>query len=454
MNKVSIRRLRTSLILLVDIFGIVLLLSLLYLLRFNRPPNLFTLELWLILISIVVTMFLSGTYFRDNRDSLPKLPIVTFFKSLLAIFPCIFIVYLLGPEKFNTYFGRGILPLGIGMFGIFATFNRYFFNRIYYWHEQNSDLLYLGFSESTELFLADFEANNEMRKVYVSCPISFESPAPMLMVRYNNEEQILEQKKWKELVFDPSYYPSQKDAKKLVNFRLSGIPVGSLSDYYERHWCKIPVQHIGDEWFFNAQGFSLMESAFSLRLKRLVDIVLSLFLLVISAPIILLFYCIVRMTSKGGAIFSQTRVGLNGREFKIFKLRTMKVDAEHNGAKWATEDDPRITKIGDFLRRSRIDELPQCWNVLKGEMSFIGPRPERPEFTQQLAEEIPYYELRHLVKPGLSGWAQVMYPYGASVTDALKKLEYDLYYIKHQSLLLDLNIMLRTVMVVFRQQGR
>jgi len=454
MNKITIRRLRTSLILFVDILGIVLLLSLLYLIRFNKIPDVFAPELWLILASTIMTMFLSGTYFRDTGDSLPKLPVVTFFKSLLAIFPCVFIVYFLGPEKFNTYFGRGILPLGIAFFGVFATFNRYIFNRVYYWHEQNSDLLYLGFSDSAEQFLAEFEGNKEMRRVHVSHPDSFKSPIPNLTIRYSDEKKILGEDKWRELILDPSYRPSQLDAKKLVNFRLSGTPVVSLSDYYERHWFKIPVHHIGDEWFLSSQGFSLMGSAFSLRLKRLVDIVLSLFLLIVSSPVMLIAYSCVRLTSKGGAIFSQARVGLNGKEFKIYKLRTMYQHAESEGAKWAAEGDPRITKIGDFLRRSRIDELPQCWNVLKGEMSFIGPRPERPEFTKKLAEEIPYYELRHLVKPGLSGWAQVMYPYGASVHDALKKLEYDLYYIKHQSFLLDLNIMLRTVMVVFRRQGR
>ena len=284
MNKITIRRLRSSLILFVDIVGIVLLLSLLYLIRFKKNPDIFAPELWLILVSIIMTMFLSGTYFKDKRDSLPKLPVVTFFKTLLAIFPCIFIVYFLGPEKFNTYFGRGILPLGIAFFGVFATFNRYIFNRIYYWHEQNSDLLYLGFSKSTQPFLAEFDGNQEMRKVYVSCPDSFQSPVPNQTIQYSSETEALQNTEWRELILDPSYRPSQVAAKKLVNFRLSGTPVRSLSDYYEQHWFKIPVHYIGDEWFLSSQGFSLMGSAFSLRVKRLVDIVLSLICLLYTSP--------------------------------------------------------------------------------------------------------------------------------------------------------------------------
>ena len=454
MNKVTIRRVRSLLILLLDIAGVMLIFSSAYYWRLDKLPSLWAPELWLILLAILLTLFISGTYFKESSHELPKLPVNTFFKSFLAIIPCIFLVYFLGPEKFTAFFGRGVLPIGMFLFGIWATVNRLIINRIYYWNEQNTDLLYLGFSESALQFLGELKNNSEARNIHMPKGYVENSPIPKYTQYYTQGSDILSKKDWKEVILDPNFSLSKTYAEALVHMRLKGVPIQSLSDYYETHWYKIPVHQIGDDWFLSSAGFSMMGSKFSLRLKRLVDVILALFLLVISTPVIAIACGIVKLNSRGNPIFKQTRVGLNGKEFQIYKIRTMALDAESDGAKWAAKSDPRITKVGVFLRKSRVDELPQCWNILKGEMSFIGPRPERPEFTQQLAEEIPYYELRHLVKPGLSGWAQVMYPYGASVKDALKKLEYDLYYIKHQSLLLDLNIMLRTVMVVFRQQGR
>ncbi|MCL4158917.1 UNVERIFIED_CONTAM: hypothetical protein GTU68_002725 [Idotea baltica] len=192
----------------------------------------------------------------------------------------------------------------------------------------------------------------------------------------------------------------------------------------------------------------------SIRVKRIIDIALSVILLIVSIPIICISAALIKSTSKGPIFFKQRRVGFQNSVFTIYKLRTMVVDAESNGAQWAKTNDPRITAVGNFLRASRLDELPQCWNVLKGEMSFVGPRPERPEFTKELADKIPYYDLRHMVKPGITGWAQVIFPYGASVEDSMKKLQYELYYIKNQSLLLDLNIILRTLITVFQRAGR
>ena len=161
----------------------------------------------------------------------------------------------------------------------------------------------------------------------------------------------------------------------------------------------------------------------------------------------------VRMTSKGPIFFKQTRVGAGGRLFKVVKFRTMRIDAEAAGAKWATKDDPRVTSIGRFMRKTRIDEVPQLWNILCGDMSFVGPRPERPEFVPMLSENLPFYYLRHLIRPGLTGWAQVRYGYGATMAEAREKLEYDLYYIKHQSLGLDLIVMFETIKTIVRRRG-
>lgn len=184
------------------------------------------------------------------------------------------------------------------------------------------------------------------------------------------------------------------------------------------------------------------------RLRRMFDIVSSLIGIALSSPLIILTAIAVRLESRGSVIYTQERVGLHGRKFRIFKFRSMRPDAEANGPVWAGEKDPRVTRVGAIIRKLRIDETPQFFNILRGEMSLIGPRPERPEFVEQLEDQIPYYFERHLVKPGLTGWAQVCYPYGASFDDAREKHQYDLYYIKNQSPLLDAIIVLETARVV------
>ena len=182
--------------------------------------------------------------------------------------------------------------------------------------------------------------------------------------------------------------------------------------------------------------------------------ILAVIIGICSLPVMIISAIIVKFESPGPVIYSQARIGENQKEFYVHKFRSMRNDAEKNGAKWAVENDPRVTKYGNFMRKTRIDELPQIWNVLKGEMSFIGPRPERQVFITEIEKVVPYYNLRHSIKPGLTGWAQVMYPYGASIEDAKEKLEYDLYYIKHQDFILDIIIMFKTVQTVIFGKGR
>jgi exopolysaccharide biosynthesis polyprenyl glycosylphosphotransferase len=189
------------------------------------------------------------------------------------------------------------------------------------------------------------------------------------------------------------------------------------------------------------------------KVKRLIDFSVSGLLLVGTAPVMLLTAVAIRFDSPGPIFFKQKRVGQNERIFTIWKFRSMREDAEKSGAVWAGEEDPRITRVGQWIRKMRIDELPQIINVFRGEMSLIGPRPERPEFVHDLEREIPYYAVRHYVVPGITGWAQVKYRYGASIADSLKKLEYDIYYIKNMSLIIDTRIMLKTIRVVFFGDG-
>jgi exopolysaccharide biosynthesis polyprenyl glycosylphosphotransferase len=241
----------------------------------------------------------------------------------------------------------------------------------------------------------------------------------------------------------------------LVTCKERGIRVWSMPALYETLTERIAVEHVGDNWGIMFPVEHRRQPRVHDLLVRLLDICAGLFGLLVTALVIPVIAIANRFGGSPGPLFySQLRVGKGGKDFRIYKFRSMVVDAEKAGAKWATENDPRITKVGNFYRKTRLDELPQFWNVLKGEMSLIGPRPERPEFTAILSESIPFFRARHAVKPGLTGWAQVMYRYGASEEDSLIKLQYDLYYIKHRSPALDLRIIAKSIRTVLMGAGR
>lgn len=242
-------------------------------------------------------------------------------------------------------------------------------------------------------------------------------------------------------------------AHDLLMAKLRGVMVVDIRSFYEHVVHRMPVLQINDEWLLLNDGFTLNTRGSLRRLKRALDVLIALALLLPAAPLMLLVAAIIRLESPGAVIYTQKRVGLHEKEFTVYKFRSMRQDAEKNGAIWATQNDARVTRVGRFIRKVRIDELPQLWNVIRGDMSFIGPRPERMEFVRQLETKIPYYALRHTVKPGLTGWAQVCYPYGASEEDSRHKLEYDLYYIKNMSILLDIKIILKTIGVVLFPRG-
>ncbi|MEE4154142.1 MAG: TIGR03013 family XrtA/PEP-CTERM system glycosyltransferase [Erythrobacter sp.] len=240
--------------------------------------------------------------------------------------------------------------------------------------------------------------------------------------------------------------------KDLLRIKTKGVHVNDFSSFLERETGRVDLDTVNPSWLIFSDGFS-SGRMFSSAVKRIFDICASLVLLLFTFPIIALFALLVKLDSKGPAFFRQQRVGLYGQSFSLVKLRSMRTDAEKNGAKWAEKDDPRITRIGRFIRKVRIDELPQTWCVLMGHMSFVGPRPEVPKFVEDLEEEIPFYGERHMVKPGITGWAQINYPYGASIEDSRKKLEYDLYYAKNYTPFLDLVILLQTVRVILWPEG-
>jgi sugar transferase (PEP-CTERM system associated) len=241
--------------------------------------------------------------------------------------------------------------------------------------------------------------------------------------------------------------------QKLVEAKFSGVNVYEMPTFFEEFFGTIPVLHTTNMWLGFADISGVKRNIYNTKLKKIFDKTMAVIGLIIALPIMLLIVLLIKMESCGPVLYYQTRVGWGEKPFGLIKFRSMKIDAEVNGAVWAQENDPRVTGVGKVIRLLRIDELPQLWNVLKGEMSFVGPRPERPEFVENLKKEIPFYSLRHSIRPGITGWAQVNYPYGATVKDALAKLEYDLYYIKNVILPLDLIIIARTVRTVLFGKG-
>ena len=241
--------------------------------------------------------------------------------------------------------------------------------------------------------------------------------------------------------------------ERLLDMKLGGVSFDHLASVYEEYTGKIAVENLRPSWFIFSDGFR--KTRFLSASKRLMDVVCAGFLLLLTLPLMLLVALAVRWTSNGPALYHQQRVGLGGRVFTVHKFRSMKNDAEaETGAVWASKKgDARVTPIGGILRRTRVDELPQLWNVLKGDMSFVGPRPERPEFVAGLTERIRFYGQRHVVRPGLTGWAQVCYTYGATEEDALQKLQFDLYYIKNLSIALDIYIIIETIKTVVLRKG-
>ena len=241
--------------------------------------------------------------------------------------------------------------------------------------------------------------------------------------------------------------------QELLNYKLHGVAIEGGITFYENLTAKVIAERVDPSWIIFSAGFSV--SRVQLFFKRVLDIVAALILLILALPVMVVTALVIVFESPGPVFYRQERVGMGRRSFEVVKFRSMVKDAEKNGAVWATANDARVTRFGTFIRKVRIDELPQLFNVLRGEMSLVGPRPERPVFVEKLKESIPFYDIRHEIRPGVTGWAQICYPYGASEEDALRKLEYDLYYLKHMSVILDIVVIFRTVKtVLFAKGGR
>ena len=352
--------------------------------------------------------------------------------------------------------GRGVMGYAmlftfVGVLGL-----RSLFFRLTYSRAQLTNVLVLGTGRQAQM-IAELEPRQPGFRVVGYVPVN-EQETDIQVERWLPYDrplmEIVLAHEIDEIVVAPDDRRLRLPVDDILDCKMSGTMVLDLLSFFEKETSRIKLDVLHPSWIFFSDGFQL--SGLAQYAKRALDLSAGVLIFLLSWPAMLLVAVAIWLESGARApiLFHQVRVGLNGREFRVHKFRSMRTDAEADGvARWATKDDSRITRVGAFIRKTRLDELPQVFNVLRGEMSLVGPRPERPEFVQQLAKEMPFYTERHRVKPGLTGWAQLSYPYGATVDDARNKLEFDLYYVKNASVFLDLIILLETVEVVLWGKG-
>lgn len=435
-------------LLLMDMAGLIICFNFAHNLRVGTMVT-SNLALAYLIGTTLLCLYTFNTYTIEAPNKGLRVVSRTILACLFAFLIAILSGFLIGREAFIPIYGRTILFVAFTLFILWATLVRYVANRFNFRTNSNR-WLFIGSQSLATEFSKDFGRHRYSGHLVCQIISEQQENAESDFVKYKN----LLGKKWHGVIIDSLNSLPKEISEDLLQQRLSGMKIFSLTEFYSKQWTKVPIFHIGDHWLMDVDGFSLLEDSVNYKLKRVFDILLSVFLGVLLLPVMVIIAIFVRKTSVGPAFYKQTRVGLNGKTYKLYKFRTMHIDAEKEGPKWTCVDDPRITSWGHFLRRTRIDELPQIYNVLLGQMSFIGPRPERPEFVANLETEIPYYDLRHLVKPGITGWAQVMFNYGASAEDAREKLQYDLFYIKNQSILLDSIILLKTLKTIMNAKGR
>lgn len=462
------RRLLKAFLFFLDILGFTLVFSLVLSFRLNDFSSMhFISGPMLTFVAInYVCLYLFSLYQLDPQTPLWKKPLQCLIAVTLAGCVIVLVSYLSGAIAFTGVIGRGSLMTTQLGFGIWTAVVRFFMSKWLRGASQRLRWLVIGNEEHLLPFFQDLRTNQLTGHFAYLTPegkplthndstsVSPASPLTIQLAGSWDDLARLERNSWTGLIVGAGQKLPDAAVETLMRFRLRGVRVYDLTDFYELIWYKVPVFYLRRSWFAMSQGFQLLHDPLGLRLKRAFDFLGALLLLLLASPILLITALAIKLESRGPIVFKQTRVGENGKLFTVYKLRSMRVDAEKNGAQWAAKNDNRVTRVGSFIRATRIDELPQLVNVLRGEMSFIGPRPERPEFTGMLEKEIPFYGLRHILRPGVTGWAQVMYPYGASIEDAREKLQFELYYIKNYSLLLDAAIVFKTIRVVLFGKGR
>jgi sugar transferase (PEP-CTERM system associated) len=421
--------------------------------RLHDLSNMDALRVLLFVFIMILSSFFVEIY-NLNRELGWKESASRIFAANVISFFILSSVYYMAPV---VMYGRGVLVLSLVLHAAF----QFAWHLVYCISSKFSGLarrvLILGTGPLAQQMgnLIAVANNNYVLSGYVNCA-SEPSDIPFSSVVGNHDElyeTVLRERAHK-IVVSLSERRGIFPLQHVLDCKMSGIEVVDAPAFYEQVTGKLLIENITPSWFIFSQGFRV--TALLRMVKRTIDLLSALVILLLVLPFLPIIALIIKLDSSGPVLFKQVRVGEREKTFVLYKFRSMGVDAEKtSGAVWAKEDDPRVTRVGEFLRKSRIDEIPQLFNVLLGNMSLVGPRPERPEFVGKLKEIIPYYSERHFVKPGVTGWAQVRYPYGASVEDAIEKLRYDLYYIKNLNVTFDLMIILETIKVVlFRRGGR
>jgi len=401
---------------------------------------------------LILTSYLSGLYTREKQFRQGEV-LLRIAGSLVLACLLLSFLYVVVPAATVE---RSRLLLALGAFGLFQ----------FIWHNRYALILHFPGVAQKVMILGVGPAAKQIEKSMEESQHNFvltgfiqpagESavldPSARILGTMDKLVDTALREKVNKIIVSLSERRGVLPVRDILKCKLNGIAVVDGLSFYEEITGKLAIENINPSWFIFSDGFRL--TPFMHLYKRAFDLFFASLGLLMTLPILPLLTLAIRLESPGPILFRQLRVGENEKTFLLYKFRSMRQDAESaTGAVWAQVNDPRVTRLGNFLRKSRLDEIPQLFNVLKGDMSFVGPRPERPEFIEKLKERIPYYGSRHCVKPGVTGWAQVSYPYGASEADALEKLRYDLYYIKNYSLSLDFLIILETVKVVLGGKG-
>ena len=408
-------------------------------------------------VAIIFSMSAMGMYQLNFHEGLRNPFFTKLMPSFVMGFLILTLVFYVAPD---LYFGRGILALVFAIAGAGIFTSRMVFFKTSELRFLETRILFLGSGplakECSDLAQQSASYHRYHITGFIATPTeemcvpsnkllaSREGESLLSMARKHNVEEI---------VVSVQNRRGGFPIKELLECKLQGVKVTDAATFFERETCQIRVDSLQPSWLVFGGGFD--QSFVRTFMKRSFDIICSTIILVLTFPLMLAAALAVRLEDRGPVFYSQERVGKDGKPFHVHKFRSMRTDAEKGGKpQWAQQNDPRITRVGNFMRKTRIDELPQILNVFKGEMSFVGPRPERQYFVEQLIEVVPYYNVRHSVKPGITGWAQVRYGYGSSAEDALQKLQYDLYYVKNNSLFLDFLILIDTLKVVLFRSGR
>jgi exopolysaccharide biosynthesis polyprenyl glycosylphosphotransferase len=424
--------------------------------RFDKQLDLHLIPFTLIFALWLVVFYISNFYEIQNLKNGAQFFSAFINSSLVALLLSIAFFYILPLYGITPKTNLLLFAL---IFSLLGFMNRFLFNKLFE-RVFIKPLVIVGLNNQS-LELARFIKSNPQLGYQLTHVVDLNPLTEMIEMEFSEFriikgldglKEIVEEESINSIVLSPEVYKIPQIINFFYHSLSHRITFYDLSIFYERTTGMIPLGAINQVWFLEnlseggKRGYEIS--------KRFIDITLSLIIGIVS----LIFYPVIMMSillsSKGPIFYTQNRVGRHDKNFRIIKFRTMIVDAEKNGAVWAKENDMRVTRLGNFMRKTRIDELPQVWNILKGEMSFVGPRAERPEFHSQLQESVPFFQERYLIKPGLTGWAQINYRYGGSVDDTAVKLKYDLYYIKNRSLILDLGIILKTIRIALQQAGR